>query len=168
METILGLLLVGLLVWIVMVTGLYALITDSTSKTITGKDGTADFTIVIGVDEISYKCILDMFRVREVTEMTTADTFCIEGQSDQEAGRSQLQFELAGLGKKDGPASGPLIPAPQNTAVKATYSTGCFISFNANFTEATADRMVNQNMRISGRGLSKGPYTVTWDKTPGV
>jgi hypothetical protein len=143
-----------------------AVVADTTSKTITGKDGTANFTITTGSDELEYKCILDMFRIREVIEMTEASTFCIEGVADQEPGRSQLQFEIAGLGKKDGPASGPLIPAPQNVPIKATYSTGCFIAFTANFTEANADRLVNQNMRIGGRGLSKGSYTVTWDKIP--
>ncbi len=73
-----------------------ALVTDTTSKTITGKDGTANFTITVGGDEIEYKCILDMFRIREVIEMTNADTFCVEGAADQEPGRSQLQFEIAG------------------------------------------------------------------------
>lgn len=139
---------------------------DTTSKTITGKDGTADMTIDDGTIIRSYKCILDMFRVREVIEMTNADVFCIEGAVDQEPGRSQLQFEITGIGKKDGPSSGPLIPAPQNVTCKFTYSTGCFIECLSNFTEATADRMVNQNMRISARGISKGAYTVTWDKTP--
>jgi hypothetical protein len=147
-----------------------SLVADTTSTTITGRDGTADFTITTdgigGTYELSYKCILDMFRIREVIEMTSADTFCTEGSTDQEPGRSQLQFEIAGVGKKNGPASGPLIPAPQNVPIKATYSAACFIAFNANFTEANADRLVNQNMRIGGRGLSKGSYTVTWDKTP--
>lgn len=146
-----------------------AVISDTTSKTITGKDGTANFTIILagGTDELEYKCILDMFRVREVIEMTESSTFCIEGVADQEPGRSQLQFEIAGLGKKDGPASGPLIPAPQGAVLKFTFSTGCFISMTSNFVEANADRLVNQNMRIGARGLSKGAYAVTWDKTPG-
>ena len=106
-------------------------VTDTTSKTITGKDGTADFTMDDGTNLTSYKCILDMFRVREVIEMTNADTFCIEGSTDQEPGRSQLQFEISGVGKKGGPASGPWIPAPQNVALKFTFSTGCFITCNA-------------------------------------
>lgn len=146
-----------------------AVISDTTSTTISGMDGTANFTIILagGTDETEYKCVLDMFRIREVIEMTAADTFCTEGSTDQEPGRSQLQFEIAGIGKKNGPASGPMIPAPQGATVKATYSTGCFILMpKTNFTEASADRLVNQNMRISARGLSKGPYSVTWDKTP--
>jgi hypothetical protein len=129
---------------------------------INGRDGTADFLIAT----VSQRTLLDMFRIREVTEMTNADTFSIEGTADQEPGRSQLVGELTGIGKKDLAISGPLIPAPQNVAVVATYSTGCFITMNVNFTEASADRMVNQNMRIGGRFISKAAYIVTWDKTP--
>lgn len=125
---------------------------------INGKDGTADFSI----GGVSFKCFLDMFRVREVIEMTTSDTFCTEGSADQEPGRSQLVGELAGIGKKGVANSGPLIPAPQNVAVVATYSTGCTISTYVNFVEASADRLVNQTMRIGGRWLSKGAYVVTW------
>lgn len=125
---------------------------------INGKDGTADFTI----GGISFKCFLDMFRVREVIEMTQADTFCTEGTADQEPGRSQLVIELSGIGKKTVANSGPLIPAPQNVSFVATYSTGCTISGSLNFTEANADRLVNNNMRIGGRALSKGAYVVTW------
>lgn len=138
---------------------------DTTSKTINGKSGTADFTIDDGTTILSYKCILDMMRFREIIEMTAADTFCIEGTADQEPGRSQLQFEIGGLGKYDGVSSGPLIPAPQNVAIKATIHTGCFLTLTANFTEASLDRLVNQNARIGARGLSKGAYVVTWDKS---
>lgn len=141
-------------------------VTDTTSKPINGKDGTADFTIDDGTNITSYKCILDMFRVREVTEMVAADTFCVEGVADQEPGRSQLIFEISGIGKKLGAASGPLIPAPQGVALKLTFSTGCFMTFSANFAEASCDRMVNQNCRISARGMSKGAYVVTWNRTP--
>jgi hypothetical protein len=140
-------------------------ITDTTSTTINGKDGTADFTLDNGASLYSYRCILDMFRVREIIEMTSSDTFCQEGNADQEPGRSQLQIEIAGLGKKNGPTSGPLIPAPQDVAIVMQFSTGCTISCRVNFTEATADRLVNQTMRIGGRALSKGAYVVTWDRT---
>jgi len=126
---------------------------------INGKDGTADFTIAT----VSYKCFLDMFRVREVVEMVTSDTFCTEGEADQEPGRSQLQGEISGIGKKGITASGPLIPAPQNVAVVMTFSTSCTLTCTANFSEAYADRLVNQNMRIGGRFLSKGTYTLAWD-----
>ena len=125
---------------------------------INGKDGTADFTI----NYVSYKTVLDMFRVREIIEMTVADVFAIEGVSDQEPGRSHIEFEIAGLGKKGASWDGPLIPAPQGVNVKMTFSSGCFLVINANFTEMTGDRLVNTNMRISGRGLSKGVYTLTW------
>lgn len=125
---------------------------------IAGKDGTADFLIAT----ISYKCFLDMFRFREVVEMTSADTFCVEGSADQDPGRSQLVFELSGIGKKGIAAAGPLIPCPQNVAIVATFSTGCFLTFSANFSEANADRLVNANMRIGARGLSKGTYALTW------
>jgi hypothetical protein len=130
---------------------------------INGKDGTANFSIA----GVLYATLLDMFRIREVTEMTNADTFSIEGTADQEPGRSQLVGELTGIGKKEITISGPLIPAPQNVAVVATYSVGCTITLQANFTEASADRMVNQNMRIGGRFISKAAYTVTWDVVPG-
>lgn len=164
--------LVGILLALVMIgitagSAMYAgtLTPDTTSVPINGKDGTADFTIDDGTTILSYKCILDMFSVREAIEMTNADTFCTEGASDQEPGRSQLVGSLSGVGKKDGPSSGPLMPAPQNVDVKLTYSTGCFITCKANFFDSTATRMVNQNMRISSGFLSKGAYAVTWDKS---
>lgn len=143
-----------------------AVVTDTTSLPINGKDGTADFQIESGADMQSYKCILDMFRVRELIEMTNADTFCTEGSADQEPGRSQLVGELSGVGKKGGPASGPLIPAPQGVAVLMQWSTGCTIACDVNFVEASADRLVNQTARIGGRFLSKGAYVVVWDKAP--
>jgi hypothetical protein len=142
------------------------LVPDTTSQTITGKSGTADFTIDDGVEIHSYKCILDAFDVTELTEMTRADTFCNEGSADQEPGRSQLVGSASGLGKFDGPSSGPLIPAPQGVALLLTYHTGCTIALDANFTEASAIRIAGQNMRISARFLSKGAYVVTWDRTP--
>lgn len=125
---------------------------------INGKDGTASFTLAA----VDYKCFLDMFRIREVIEMSVTDTFCNEGTADQEPGRSQIQCEISGIGAKGITASGPLIPAPQNVAIVATFSAGCHIDFTANFTEANADRLVNQTMRIGARGLSKGTYTKTW------
>lgn len=140
-----------------------ALVPDTTSVPINGKDGTADFTISDGTDIHSYKCILDAMRVREVTEMTNTDTFCVEGTADQEPGRSQILADISGIGKKGGPSAGPLIPAPQGVTVVITFSTGCTLTFRANFSEATADRLVNQNMRIGGRCMSKGPYTLVWD-----
>ncbi len=139
-------------------------VNDTTSTTINGQDGTADFTIDDGSDNIHYKCILDTVRLREQVEMTRADTFCIEGSSDQEPGVSTLFCEISGVGKKGGPASGPLIPAPQNVIIKATFSTGCFLTMTVNFSEATADRLVNQNMRIGGRCQNKGAYVLTWDR----
>lgn len=137
-----------------------AVTNDTTSKTINGKDGTADFVI----NNISYKCILDMFRCTSNVEMLTADTFCNEGSTDQEPGRDTLSIEISGVGKKGGPASGPLLPPPQDVPIIATYSAGCTITTQMNFTQADAVRMVNQNMRISGRGVNKGPYVVVWDR----
>lgn len=139
-----------------------ATLVDTTSKPINGKDGTAGFTIDNGVHTIDYRVVLDMIRAREVIEMTTSDTFSIEGVADQEPGRSQIVGEISGIGKKGGPASGPLIPAPQNAAIVATFSTGCTLSMNANFTESNCDRLVNQNCRIGARFLSKGAYFMTW------
>lgn len=134
---------------------------DTTSVPINGKDGTADFTLA----NQSYKIILDTMRIREVTEMTRSDVFANEGTADQEPGRSQIVGEISGLGKKSGPASGPIIPAPQGVAIVMTFSTGCFLTLTANFTEASADRLVNQSMRIGGRFLSKATYTLTWVKS---
>lgn len=139
---------------------------DTTSKTINGKDGTAQFTIDNGTNILSYACILDSIRIREVTEMTNADTFCIEGVADQEPGRSQILGDIGGIGKKGGPASGPLIPAPQNVPIVITFSTGCTLTLSANFAEADCIRLVNQNCRISGRFMSKGAYVLVWKLTP--
>lgn len=137
---------------------------DTTSKTINGKDGSFHLTIDNGTNTIDYYVVLDMARVREVVEMTTADTFSIEGIADQEPGRSQIVGEISGIGKKGGPASGPLIPCPQAVPMVITFSTGCILSFpnGVNFTEAYCDRLVNQNCRIGGRFLSKGMYMLTW------
>lgn len=126
---------------------------------INGRDGTADFTIAT----VSYECILSDFEVEAVAEMITADTFCIEGTADQEPGREQLRFRIGGFLTKGAAASGPLIPLPQNVALVFTYSTGCTIGFNANFTRAIARRVVNQNAILAAEGLSKGSFTVAWD-----
>jgi hypothetical protein len=131
---------------------------------ITGKDGTGDYTI--GAQ--SYKTVLDMFRIREITEMFNVDVFANEGTADQEPGRSQLVGEISGVGAQGAVEAGPLIPAPQSVTFKAIYSgapTGtCFISGNANFPESNADRLVNQVMRIGSRFLSKKVYTTTWNR----
>lgn len=140
-------------------------VTDTVSVPINGKDGTADFKIDDGTNSRAYACFLDMFRVREITEMTVTDTFCVEGTADQEPGRSQLVGEISGILKKGGALSGPLIPAPQGVTILMTYSAGCTISCKANFTEASADRLVNQTARFSGRFLSKGAYVVTWARS---
>lgn len=137
-------------------------IADTTSVTITGKDGSADIALQLGAGVTSFKTILDMFRIREMTELFTQDVFSIEGTADQEAGRSQINTEISGLGKKHGPASGPLIPAPQDASLVLTFSTGCLLTQAVNFSEFSADRLVNQNMRIAGRCLSKAVYTLTW------
>jgi hypothetical protein len=142
-------------------------INDTTSKTISGKLATADLTLAIGADVIHYKCILDTMRVREVTPMDAATVFCTEGTSSQDPGTSTLLYEIGGVGKYDGPASGPLIPAPQNVPMVQTYHTGCTFTFVANFTEASFDKVAGQNARMGGRGLNNGAYVVVWDKTPG-
>jgi hypothetical protein len=139
-------------------------IVDSTSKTITGKMGTAKMTLDNGVNIIDYACILDVMRIREITPMDSANVFCTEGTSDQEPGTSTLLFEIGGLGKFDGPASGPLIPAPQNVPLVFTFHTGCTLTMNANFTEASLDRVAGVNCRIGARGMNKGAYVVVWDK----
>jgi hypothetical protein len=140
-------------------------IQDTTSAVINGKDGTADFTLPSGSSTLSYRSILDSMEIREMTELVTSDTFAIEGTAQQEPGRSQLAFQIGGLGKKGGPASGPLIPAPQAVAVVMTFSSSCTASFTANFSEATFTRLVNTNARISGRGVSNGTYALSWHLT---
>jgi hypothetical protein len=136
---------------------------DTPQTVINGRDGTADFTIAT----VSYRCILSEIEIEALAEMLVADVFCNEGTADQEPGREQLRFRLAGLLGKDTPASGPLIPLPQNVAIVATYSVGCTIGFNANFTRGVARRTVNANSALIAEGLSKKTFSVTWDKTPG-
>lgn len=142
-------------------------LTDTTSKTITGKLGTAAMTLDNGTNIIDYKCILDVMRIREIIPMDTANTFCTEGSSDQEPGTSTLLFEIGGLGKYDGAASGPFIPAPQNVTLLFTFHTGCTLSMASNFSEASLDRVAGVNCRIGARGMNKGAYVMTWDKTAG-
>lgn len=139
---------------------------DTTSRTITGKLGTAKMTMDNGTNILDFACILDVMRLREVTPMDPANTFCTEGTGDQEPGISTLLFEIGGLGKYDGPASGPFIPAPQNVPLVFTIHTGCTFTLNANFTEASLDRVAGVNCRIGGRGMNKGAYVVVWDKAP--
>jgi hypothetical protein len=138
-------------------------VVDTTSKTINGRDGTAEFTIDDGTSIINYKCILDTMRIREITPMDPANVFCTEGTSDQDPGTSTLLFEIAGLGKKGGGASGPFIPAPQDVAVIFTFSEGCTLSMRINSTESYADRLSGQSMRIGLRGMNKGAYVLVWD-----
>lgn len=139
-------------------------LTDTTSKTLSGRKATAEFTIDNGTNIINYKCVLDTMRVREITPMDAATVFCTEGTSDQEPGTSTLLFEIAGLGKYDGAASGPFIPAPQNVPIVMTFHTECTLTMNANFTEASLDKIAGQNARIGARGLNKGVYTMLWDR----
>lgn len=130
--------------------------------TINGKDGTGDFTIA----GASYRTILDAFETEEVIEMTNSDVFSIEGVADQDPGRSQIGFTIGGLLRKGSAVSGPLWGAVlQNVALVLTFSTGCTMSFLANFTRLTTTRVVNTNGRISGRGLSKGVYSFSWVNT---
>jgi len=135
---------------------------------INAKSGGAAFTVQPegAGTPTDYTSLLDTIRLRELTGMDPSATFSTEGTNDQEPMSSQIVFEMGGLNTRGGAASGPLIPAPQNAAIKATYSAGCFFTFNANFTEAWADRLVNQQSRIGARGLSKGAYVKTWDVGP--
>lgn len=140
---------------------------DTTSTTISGKDATADFTWDNGTTIYTLKCIADVMRIREVIPMDNATVFCTEGTSDNEPGTSTLLFEIGGLGKYGGVNSGPLIPAPQNSPVKLIFKGApdlCQMAMNANFTEASLDKVAGQNARIGARGLNKGAYVLTWDK----
>ncbi len=126
--------------------------------TINGRDGTADFSIAAA----SYRTKLREFSVESNVAMLRSDVFSIEGVSTQDPGMEQLTFRIVGLGKKGVVNDGPLIPCPQGVAVVATFSTGCTISCNVNFTRATATRTVNENTIITGEAISNGAFTVAW------
>lgn len=134
---------------------------DTPQTVINGRDGTADWTI----EAVSWRCILNEFEIESIAEMLLADVFCNEGTADQEPGREQLRFRISGILGKDHTvyADGPLIPLPQDVAIVATYSTGCTITFDANFTRAVARRTVNANAALIAEGLSKKTFAVVWD-----
>jgi hypothetical protein len=142
-------------------------VVDTTSKTITGKMATAKFTWDNLTNVFDLSCILDVMRIREVIPMDNSTVFCTEGSSSNDPGTATLLFEIGGLGKYDGPASGPFIPAPQNVAIVMTFHTGCTLTMNANFTEASLDKVAGQNARIGARGLNAGTYALAWDKVAG-
>lgn len=130
-----------------------------TLTSINGRDGTGDFTIT----GQSYATILREFDIESNVRMIDTATFSIEGVSTQDPGLEQLQLRMIGwLKKGGGPQAGPIIPAPQNVAVSAIYSTGCTIASNFNFTRAAARRIVNENGIITGEGVSNGAFVVTW------
>jgi hypothetical protein len=134
-------------------------VADTPAPIINGRDGSADFTIAT----VSYRCIFNEFEIESIAEMLTSDTFCTEGTADQEPGREQLRGRINGYLTKGVPASGPLIPLPQNVAIVATYSTDCTIGCNANFTRAVARRTVNANSLLIAEFLSKKTFSVAWD-----
>jgi len=129
--------------------------------TIGAKTGTGDMTIA----GVSYSAILREFEVESFVQMIDSSVFSIEGVATQDPGMEQLRFRLMGIGKFGAPASGPLIPAPQGAALMFQFSTGNTISMPiSNFERALARRTVNQNMIITGEGLSNGAFAVTWLK----
>lgn len=126
--------------------------------TINGRDGTADFTI----NGNSYATVLNEFEAESNVELIDSSVFSIEGVATQDPGMERIFFRLNGLLKKGSSIAGPIIPAPQNVPVVATYSTGCYISCNVNFSRAMARRTVNRNGVIAGEGVSNGAFVVTW------
>lgn len=126
--------------------------------TINGRDGTGDLTIT----GQSYKTILREFENESNVRMIDTSVFANEGVATQDPGMEQLRFRLSGLGKKGAVQAGPFIPAPQNVTLVFQYSTGCTISYLANFDRALARRTVNENMIITGEGISNGAFVIAW------
>lgn len=129
--------------------------------TIGARTGNADMTI----NGVSYKTILKEFENESFVQMIDSSVFSIEGVPTQDPGMEQLRFRLLGIGKFGAAESGPLIPAPQYVPLLFQYYTGCTITYTANFDRALARRTVNQNMVISGEGISNGAFVVTWPKS---
>jgi hypothetical protein len=126
--------------------------------TINGRDGTAD----MNVNGVSYATQLNEFECESNTELLDSSVFSIEGVATQDPGMERIFFRLNGLLKKGDPATGHLIPAPQNVPVFFQFSTGCTLSFNANFSRCLLRRTVNRNGIIQAEGVSNGAFMLTW------
>lgn len=129
--------------------------------TIGAKTGTAD----VSINGISYAAILREFENESFVQMIDSSVFSIEGVATQDPGVEQLRFRMMGIGKFGSAAAGPLIPAPQSVPLLFQYTTANTIGYTGNFERALARRTVNQNMVITGEGLSNGAIIVTWVKT---
>src|SRR4051812_34833194 len=105
---------------------------------INATDATAD----ISIGGASYKTVMREFEVESNVEMIDITTFNDEGSVKQDLGRVILTMRVAGLLGKGTTIAGPLIPPPQNSATILTFSTGCTLTFTADYLRATARRTV--------------------------
>lgn len=127
--------------------------------TINGNDGTADVTI----DSVSYQTVLQEFELEGDQQLIDSTTFNEEGEYKSEPGILIIHARLAGLLTKGADVSGPLIPPPLNVPCVFTYSTGCTITMNVNFSRGLARRTVNSNAIMTAEGESTGAVVKAWD-----
>jgi hypothetical protein len=128
-------------------------------STINGQDGTG----AISINSVVYSCILAEFEFEATVAQVDSTTFCSEANTVYEPGETVRTLRIAGLLKKGAAAAGPLEPPPQNVPVVLTFSTGCTLTGNVNFTRAVARRTVKQNAILAGEALYTGSVTKVWD-----
>ncbi len=128
--------------------------------TINAQSATTDITIA----GKSYRTIFSDVAVDATTDQIDSSVFASEPDGEFEPGSTRLILTLAGLLKKGGEVSGPLIPPPQNQAIEVQYDTDCTINGTFNFRRATARRTVLQNAILSGEAVSTGTFLVAWDQ----
>lgn len=130
--------------------------------TINGRDGQADFTI----SGISLKALLNELECESNVELLDSSVFSIEGVPTQDPGMERIFFRLSGLMKKGDSTTDQLfVPAPQNVPLVFTFSTGCYISFTANFSRVLLRRTVNRNGIVQAEGTSNGFFLQMWNTT---
>lgn len=130
--------------------------------TINGQDGTADFSI----NGSSYACVLTEHELESNVDQIDSTTFCTETATVYEPGATVNRVRLAGLLKKGSAIAGPMLPLPQNAAIVQTFSAGCTLSYNMNFTRGVFRRTVKQNAVIAAEGLVTGAITKQWNVGP--
>lgn len=127
--------------------------------TINGRDGTADLT----VNGVSMRAILNEFECESNVELLDSSVFSIEGVPTQEPGMERIFFRMVGLLKKGAVAAATVfVPAPQSVPLVFTFSTGCYISFVANFSRVLLRRTVNRNGLLQAEGTSNGAFMQMW------
>lgn len=127
-------------------------------QVIGGRDGLANFSI----DAVEYECILTEHEFETTTDQVESTTFCTETAPEFEEGETRHVFRIAGLLVKGIAGAGPLLPLPQGAAIVQTFSTGCTLTYDGNFTRGLARRTVKQNGIIAGEGLVTGPVVKAW------